>query len=76
MKRDHLHLDDTPAKIRSIALPFPPLSPCRGRSDTFGSRGLPAVVNVKHGTRLIRTGQTITVDGDEGVVVLGGSNTP
>ena len=38
--------------------------------------GLPAVVNVKHGTRLIRTGQTITVDGDEGVVVLGGSNTP
>ncbi|MCH8902256.1 MAG: pyruvate, water dikinase, partial [Chloroflexi bacterium] len=38
--------------------------------------GLPAVVNVKHGTRLIRTGQTITVDGAEGVVVLGDSNTP
>ena len=38
--------------------------------------GLPAVVNVKHGTRLIRTGQTITVDGAEGVVVLGGSNSP
>ncbi len=33
--------------------------------------GLPAVVNVKHGTRLIRTGQTITVDGTQGVVVLG-----
>jgi pyruvate,water dikinase len=32
--------------------------------------GLPAVVNVKHGTRLIRTGQTITVDGSQGVVVL------
>ncbi|MCH7838246.1 MAG: hypothetical protein IIC26_07030, partial [Chloroflexi bacterium] len=38
--------------------------------------GLPAVVNVKHGTRLIRTGQTITVDGTEGVVVLGDSNSP
>ncbi len=32
--------------------------------------GLPAVVNVKHGTRMIRTGQTITVDGSRGVVVL------
>jgi pyruvate,water dikinase len=32
--------------------------------------GLPAVVNVKHGTRMIRTGQTITVDGTQGVVVL------
>jgi pyruvate,water dikinase len=32
--------------------------------------GLPAVVNVKHGTRLIRTGQTITVDGSQGVVLL------
>jgi phosphohistidine swiveling domain-containing protein len=32
--------------------------------------GLPAVVNVKHGTRMITTGQTITVDGTKGVVVL------
>jgi phosphohistidine swiveling domain-containing protein len=32
--------------------------------------GLPAVVNVKHGTRLIRTGQTITVDGTQGLVIL------
>lgn len=32
--------------------------------------GLPAVVNVKHGTKMIRTGQTITVDGTRGVVVL------
>ena len=32
--------------------------------------GLPAVVNVKHGTRMIHTGQTITVDGTHGVVVL------
>ncbi len=32
--------------------------------------GLPAVVNVKHGTRMIRTGQTITVDGTAGIVVL------
>jgi phosphohistidine swiveling domain-containing protein len=32
--------------------------------------GLPAVVNVKHGTRLIRTGQTVTVDGAQGVVIL------
>jgi pyruvate,water dikinase len=32
--------------------------------------GLPAVVNVKVGTRVIRTGQTITVDGTQGVVVL------
>ena len=32
--------------------------------------GLPAVVNVKVGTRMIRTGQTITVDGTQGVVVL------
>ena len=32
--------------------------------------GLPAVVNVKHGTRLIRSGQTITVDGTAGIVVL------
>ena len=32
--------------------------------------GLPAVVNVKHGTRMIRTGQTITVDGTQGIVLL------
>ncbi len=32
--------------------------------------GLPAVVNVKHGTRMIRTGQTVTVDGAQGVVIL------
>lgn len=32
--------------------------------------GLPAVVNVKHGTRLIRTGQRITVDGATGVVTI------
>ena len=32
--------------------------------------GLPAVVNVKHGTRMIHTGQMITVDGAEGVVIL------
>ena len=32
--------------------------------------GLPAVVNVKHGTRMIRTGQVITVDGTQGVVIL------
>lgn len=36
--------------------------------------GLPAVVNVKYGTRMIRTGQTITVDGTAGVVVLDASN--
>jgi pyruvate,water dikinase len=36
--------------------------------------GLPAVVNVKHGTKVIRTGQTITVDGSTGVVVLDGSD--
>jgi len=33
--------------------------------------GLPAVVNVKIATRLIRTGDTITVDGTRGVVELG-----
>lgn len=32
--------------------------------------GLPAVVNVRSGTRLIRTGDVITVDGTRGVVVL------
>ncbi len=32
--------------------------------------GLPAVVNVKYGTRMIRTGQTITVDGTQGLVIL------
>ena len=32
--------------------------------------GLPAVVNVKYGTRMIRTGQTITVDGTLGTVVI------
>ena len=32
--------------------------------------GLPAVVNVKVGTKLIRTGQKITVDGREGVVTI------
>ena len=32
--------------------------------------GLPAVVNVKHGTRMIRTGQVITVDGTQGLVIL------
>jgi pyruvate,water dikinase len=34
--------------------------------------GLPAVVNVRFATRLIRTGQRICVDGDRGrVVILG-----
>jgi pyruvate,water dikinase len=32
--------------------------------------GLPAVVNVKTGTQLIKDGDTITVDGTRGVVVL------
>ena len=32
--------------------------------------GLPAVVNVKTGTRQIRTGQEITVDGTRGEVLL------
>jgi pyruvate,water dikinase len=32
--------------------------------------GLPAVVNVKHGTRMIRNGQMITVDGTLGIVIL------
>jgi pyruvate,water dikinase len=32
--------------------------------------GLPAVVNVKLGTKVIRTGQRITVDGAEGTVTL------
>ncbi len=32
--------------------------------------GLPAVVNVKYGTRMIRTGDTITVDGTQGLVIL------
>jgi pyruvate,water dikinase len=30
--------------------------------------GLPAVVNVGSGTKIIKTGQTIQVDGDRGVV--------
>lgn len=33
--------------------------------------GIPAVVNVKTGTRTIKTGQTITVDGAAGTVTLG-----
>jgi phosphohistidine swiveling domain-containing protein len=33
--------------------------------------GLPAVVNVKSGTRVIRDGQEITVDGTKGEVLLG-----
>jgi phosphohistidine swiveling domain-containing protein len=32
--------------------------------------GLPAVVNVKHGTRVIRSGQRVTVDGSAGTVRL------
>jgi phosphohistidine swiveling domain-containing protein len=32
--------------------------------------GLPAVVNVKQGTKLIRTGQRVTVDGAQGTVTL------
>ena len=32
--------------------------------------GLPAVVNVKLGTQVIRTGQTITVNGSTGQVFL------
>ncbi len=36
--------------------------------------GLPAVVNVKHGTRMIRDGQRITVDSTAGVVVLAGDD--
>jgi pyruvate,water dikinase len=35
--------------------------------------GLPAVVNVKHATRMVRTGDTITVDGTQGVVILDGA---
>jgi rifampicin phosphotransferase len=35
--------------------------------------GLPAVVNVGNGTRIIKTGQTIQVDGDHGVVRIIGS---
>lgn len=31
--------------------------------------GVPAVVNTRDGTRLIRTGDTITVDGNEGLVI-------
>ena len=34
--------------------------------------GLPAVVNVRIGTQVIRSGQVITVDGREGVVYLEG----
>jgi pyruvate,water dikinase len=34
--------------------------------------GLPAVVNVKTGTRAIKNGQQITVDGTKGEVLLGG----
>jgi len=33
--------------------------------------GLPAVVNVKHATRLIQNGQAVTVDGNTGRVYLG-----
>jgi pyruvate,water dikinase len=32
--------------------------------------GLPAVVNVKQGTKVIKTGQKITVDGRQGVVTI------
>jgi pyruvate,water dikinase len=34
--------------------------------------GIPAVVNVGSGTRIIKTGQTIQVDGDLGVVRIVG----
>jgi pyruvate,water dikinase len=36
--------------------------------------GLPAVVNVKVGTQVIKTGDVVTVDGTRGVVVLGGAS--
>jgi pyruvate,water dikinase len=32
--------------------------------------GIPAVVNVKHGTTVIRTGDKVTIDGDRGLVYL------
>jgi len=32
--------------------------------------GLPAVVNVKQGTKVIKTGQRITVDGARGIVTI------
>ena len=32
--------------------------------------GIPAVVNVGGATRIIKTGQTIRVDGDSGVVTI------
>ncbi len=32
--------------------------------------GLPAVVNVRHGTAMIKTGDVITIDGDKGLVYL------
>ncbi len=38
--------------------------------------GIPAVVNTRHATARIRTGQTVTVDGDAGAVRIEGSASP
>ena len=40
------------------------------RAVTAPERGLPAVVNVGPASKIIRTGQTIQVDGDRGTVTI------
>jgi phosphoenolpyruvate-protein kinase (PTS system EI component) len=45
---------------------------CRLRQEDIAAReyGIPAVVNVGPASRLIRTGQTLRVDGDRGTVTI------
>lgn len=60
----------TPLFIAAGALVVDVGGPLSHGSTVAREYGLPAVVNVKEGTRRIRTGQRITVDGDRGIVYI------
>ena len=50
---------------------------CRLRQEDIAAReyGIPAVVNVGPATRIIKTGQTVQVDGNRGIVRILNSGT-
>ena len=63
----------TPLFFNAAAVVMDLGGPLSHGSTVAREYGLPAVVNVKTGTRMIRDGQQITVDGTKGEVLLDGS---
>jgi phosphohistidine swiveling domain-containing protein len=61
----------TPLFFNAAAVVMDLGGPLSHGSTVAREYGLPAVVNVKTGTRVIRDGQQITVDGTKGEVLLG-----